>query len=259
MDNISTVAVGLESIMGGINTRKMMGVNRKNNNTVHNVNKMHNDSLQNFNSVTGGVNGTDGTSKLENVDFVEVNTDKSNNPEIENNCNENNEIRKQHKQTASKLYCFYCRSKIREVNHTKLKYVIFNSKKKIICRFCTSKQHKTLQTKFKNYETQCLMCNSKTNPVKLKNCLACTICKSFAHANCCKLSKTDVNKIEKSEGSYMCKHCSQDAFPHFTEDELKPEPKLKNKQIQFFTCCNKIDKTRYKNKKAEYKDDLTGT
>ena len=34
----------------------MMGIDGKNNNTVQDVNKMHNDNVQNYNNVKGGVN-----------------------------------------------------------------------------------------------------------------------------------------------------------------------------------------------------------
>ena len=235
-------------------------------NQTHNTQNYVNDAnLIEMNSIASNINcdsvQIDGSKKLDNIDFIEISTEKNcnGNNEINQHNKQNNEIeiRKQYKQNSSKLYCYYCRYKIREMDHTKLKYVMFNSKKKLICRFCTSKEHKTLKTKFKDYETQCLICNSKTNPVKHKNCLACSVCKRFVHANCCKLSKTDVNKIEKSDELYICMCCSQDAFPHFEDDELKPEPKLKNKQLQCFKLNNKIDKTKYKNKKAEYKDDLT--
>ena len=152
----------------------------------------------------------------------------------------------------NKLTCFFCKYEIHKTNKSN-KFIKFKEQLKPLCRHCTSKKHKPLETIYKNADTQCKTCKK---PVMYKNCIACSLCDHFYHAKCVKLSKDDITKIEMICEFYLCPFCNRNTLPNVldTIESKKPNTKALKTSKECFTCTNKIPKMKYPNKYFIYND-----
>ena len=66
-------------------------------------------------------------------------------------------------------------------------------KLKSICKFCNKTKHKTLETMYKDNDTQCKICNKA---VMYKKCIPCSTCGHLFHGKCLDFNKLDIIKIE---------------------------------------------------------------
>ena len=83
-----------------------------------------------------------------------------------------------------------------------------------------------------------LNCSTCDKAVKSNNSILCFICEKWTHQNCSGLSKAEINQIEKTTDTWMCKTCKCDVFPFplLTQVQLQSlfnsdsclEPKTKN-------------------------------
>ena len=118
------------------------------------------------------------------------------------------------------------------INLTKL----FKGKLKSICKFCNKNKHKTLETKYKDNDTQCKICNKA---VMYKKCIPCSACGHFFHGKCLDFNNLNIKNI--------CPPCIQTSLSAYKENEIKNKiPKLKSKQC--FTCPNTVTKDKYRSK-----------
>ena len=147
-----------------------------------------------------------------------------------------------------KLYCFYCKYESSKYNKSN-KFVKFKGKLKSICKFCNKNKHKTLETKYKDNDTQCKICNKKF------------VTRNAYHALLVVISSTAsawilINLISlklKISVIFMCPPCLQISLPAYVENEIKNTfPKLKSKQC--FTCPNTVAKDKYRSKYFLYND-----
>ena len=151
-----------------------------------------------------------------------------------------------------KITCFLCRYEITKYNKSN-KEVTFNGKLKTICKFCTKNKHKILEKQYKSTDIQCKICNK---PSLYKKCIECSICNHFYHGKCLDLSKTDIDKIEKNCGFFMCTKCQYDTLPtqilYIDQITSKSISKVDPKINQCLTCQNTVPKTIYPNKHIIY-------
>ena len=138
-----------------------------------------------------------------------------------------------------RLTCFLCRYEITKYNKS-TKHVIYNKTLRPICKHCNKNRHKSLDSKYKNIDTQCKIC---LKPTLYKKCIACSICDHFCHGKCLDLSKQDIEKIENVCGFFTCTKCNQDIFPKIVDDQ----PKLKrtvNTKVNLKTVLHALRKSQ---------------
>ena len=150
----------------------------------------------------------------------------------------------------NKITCFLCRYEITKHNKS-TRQVKYNKHDKPICKYCTKKNHKILEDKYKNFDMQCKICNE---PSKYRKCIACSICNNLFHGKCLDLNKADIEKMDQVCKFFMCKLCSSQTLPILYSDvqNTKSNTKTKSKYKQCFTCDNIVPKYNYLNKHLLY-------
>ena len=169
-------------------------------------------------------------------------------------------------EAIKKVKCFFCKFEIKG----KSKILNFKNYKVKVCQACNSAKLKMCAKKYRQTFLNCSTCDKA---VKSNNSILCFICNKWTHQSCSGLSKAEINQIEKSIDTWMCKICKCDVLPFsllnqvqlqsfFNSDsclDAKPKKatpkrkilKLKPKE-QCFTCKNTVPLCKYKNKVIIY-------
>ena len=107
---------------------------------------------------------------------------------------------------SRKVKCFFCKFEIKG----KSKILNFRNQKVNACPACNSTKLKLCAKKYRLKFLNCSICDKA---VKSNNSILCHMCDCWTHQNCSGLSKAEINCIEKSIDTWICKNCNSDMLP----------------------------------------------